>query len=141
MAEQQQGGSGFVLPAPGSQTPATAVTSLPPNAAGAPLIAIKVGQEDTSSRDLLVGGGILLLLLVAFFLARMGYANMLVGKKVPPSKANAAGWWLFVFLSSISIAVVLTAMNPARFLNLLTVGPLAVVAVAGLVLMLVSGRR
>lgn len=141
MAEQQQSGSGFVLPPPGSQAPATPVTPAPPAAAGAPLIGINVGHEDTSSRDLLVGGGILLVLLIAFFFARMGYANMLVGKKVPPGRANAAGWWLFVFLSSISIAVVLSAVNPARFLSLLIVGPLVVVAVAGLVLMLVSGRR
>lgn len=136
---QQQGGSGFVLPQPGQTQNNAPATSAPP--APAPMIQIGGGAEDTSSRDLLVGGGILLVLLIAFFFARNGYANMLVRKRVPPGKANAAGWWLFVFLASLSTGVVLSAVNSAKFMTPLIIGPLTVVSVVGLVLMLVSGRR
>ncbi|WP_211166104.1 hypothetical protein [Azoarcus sp. TTM-91] len=137
--QQQQGGSGFVLPQPGQAQDNAASTSAPQ--APAPLIQIGAGGEDTSSRDLLVGGGILLVLLIAFFFARNGYANMLVRKRVPPGKANAAGWWLFVFLASVSTGVVLSAVNSAKFMTPLIIGPLGVVGLLGLVLMLLSGRR
>jgi len=96
---------------------------------------------DTSSRDLMIGGAILLVLFIGFFFARGSYANTLVAKRVPPNKANAAGWWLFVFLGSIAVGAVLSAVNPAKFLAPLILGPLGVVAIVALVLMVLSGRK
>ena len=78
---------------------------------------------------------------IGFFFARAGYANMLVRKRVAPAKANAAGWWLFVFLGSLATAVVLAAINPIKFLAPLTIAPLGGVAVVALILMVVSSRR
>ncbi|MGB3392385.1 MAG: hypothetical protein WA956_01325 [Stenotrophomonas sp.] len=135
--EQQPKDGGFVLPPP-SDAPAAETAASP----GVPVpVTLNLGQSDTSSRDLLVGGGILAVLLVAFFFARGSYANMLVRKRVPPGKANAAGWWLFIFLSSLSTGVILAAVNPVKFLAPLTIAPLGAVAVVALILMLVSGRR
>lgn len=137
--EQQSKDGGFVLPppsdAPATNTDATASASIPMP------VALSLGQSDTSSRDLLIGGGILAVLLVAFFFARGSYANMLVRKRVPPGKANAAGWWLFIFLSSLSTGVILATINPVKFLAPLTMAPLGAVALVALILMLVSGRR
>jgi len=135
--EQQQKDSGFVLPAPGeAQAPAAEA------AAGVPVpVTLDLGRTDTSSRDLLIGGGILAVLLVAFFFVRGSYANMLVRKRVPPGKANAAGWWLFIFLSSLSTGVILAVVNPIKFLAPLTIAPLAGVSLVALILMLLSGRR
>jgi hypothetical protein len=97
--------------------------------------------SDTSSRDLMIGGGILLVLFVAFFFAKNAYANTLVGKRIPPNQANAAGWWLFVFLASLSTGVVLTAVNASKFMTPLIIGPVVAVALISLVLLLVSGRK
>lgn len=138
--DQQTQDSGFVLPPPESdqvvQPPATPATET-----AATPVSIQLGQSDTASRDLLIGGGILAVLLVAYFFARASYANMLVRKRVPPGKANAAGWWLFILLASLSTGVVLAIVNPAKFLAPLTIGPLGAVSVVALVLMLVSSRR
>ena len=134
--------TGFALPAPDAgktppaateqpATPATTTTEMP----------VLAGAADTSSRDLLVGGGILLVLFIAFFFARGAYANALVVKRVPPNKANAAGWWLFVFLASISTGVVLAAVNATKFMAPLIIGPILAVALLALVLTFVSGRR
>lgn len=136
--EQQPKDGGFVLPAP-NDAPAAAETTAPPGVAVP--VTLNLGQSDTSSRDLLIGGGILAVLLIAFFFARGSYANMLVRKRVPPGKANAAGWWLFIFLSSLSTGVILAAVNPVKFLAPLTIAPLGAVAIVALILMLVSGRR
>lgn len=145
MAQDQKDQSGFALPAPqtagasaasaasmssSSVTQTEVVTSTTTNV-----------NVDTSSRDLMIGGAILLVLFVAFFFARGAYANTLVAKRVPPNKANAAGWWLFVFLASLSAGVVLSAVNPARFLAPLIIGPLAVVAIFAVLLMILSGRK
>lgn len=141
MAEQVDSGSGFILPQPGGAT--APATPAPTPATGAPSITLQAPgvATDTSSRDLLIGGGILVVLLIAFFFVRGGYANMLVRRRVSPSKANAAGWWLFVLLSSLATLAVFAAVHPARFLTPLVAGPLCVIALAGLVLTLISSRR
>ena len=92
-------------------------------------------------RHLLIGGGKLLVLLVAFFFAKNAYANSLVAKRVSPNGANAAGWWMFILLGALGTAAVLVAVNAARFMSPLILGPLALVAVLALVLMLTSGRK
>jgi len=138
--------TGFALPAPdagktppaATEQPATPATTTDITTTEMPVLA---GAADTSSRDLLVGGGILLVLFIAFFFARGAYANALVVKRVPPNKANAAGWWLFVFLASISTGVVLAAVNAAKFMAPLIIGPILAVALLALVLTFVSGRR
>lgn len=91
-------------------------------------IGIPTIHEETGSRDLAIGGGIIVVLLLAFFFAKQAYTNSLVKKRVSPGKASMAGWWLFIMLSSIAIAAVLAAVNPAKFLSALIVGPLGIVA-------------
>jgi hypothetical protein len=135
--------SGFTLPAP-SEAPAAAPTTttatviLPP---GQKFEGTYTVVSDTSSRDMLIGGGVLLVLFVAFFFARGAYANSLVGRRIPPNKANAAGWWLFIFLGSVATGLVLSTINTSRFLTPLMMGPIGAVALLALVLMLVIGRK
>lgn len=144
MAQTQQKDSGFSLPAPTDAASAaaapttTATVILPP---GEKFEGTYTVVSDTSSRDLLVGGGILLVLFVAFFFGKNAYANTLVAKRVPPNKANAAGWWLFVFLASLATGVVLSAINTAKFMTPLILGPVVAVGLVALVLMFVSGRK
>lgn len=99
-----------------------------------------VPAHEASPRDFLIGGAVLLVLLVAFFFAKNAYATMLVGRRVEPRSANAAGWWLFVFLALVATGGVLAAVNPAA-LTPFIVGPLVLGALVALVLMLLSGRR
>ena len=140
--------TGFTLPAP-----VTAPASAPP-AADAPAASAATtatteaapafdaaGTTDTSSRDTLVGGVVLLLLFVAFFFAKNAYANGLVAKRVPPNKANASGWWLFIFLASLATGVVLAAVNAHKFLAPLFMGPLVLVGLVALLLTFTSSRR
>lgn len=110
-------------------------------AQGSAAIVLPAVPEEASSRDFLVGGGVLLVLTVAFFFAKNAYANMLVGKRVEPRSANAAGWWLFVFLLLISVGVVLAAVSRSVLMAPFIVGPLGLGALVALVLMLVTGRR
>jgi hypothetical protein len=135
MSETSKTNSGFALPVPVNNAPTTTTTTetviLPPGAV----------VSDTSSRDLLIGGAILLLLFVGFFFAKNAYANTLVAKRVPPNKANAAGWWLFVFLASLATGVVLSAVNASQFMKPLILGPIGLISLLALVLMLVSGRK
>ena len=141
--------AGFTLPAPVS-----APASAPPaaDAAGASASATTATTEpapaldpasttDTSSRDTLVGGVVLLLLFIAFFFAKNAYANGLVAKRVPPNKANASGWWLFIFLASLATGVVLAAVNAYKFLAPLFMGPLVLVGLVALLLTFTSSRR
>jgi hypothetical protein len=135
------GSSGFTLPPPGGgEAPAAtgAGTVVPGGGEALPPLA---PVSDTSSRDLLIGIAVLLVLCVGFFFAKNGYANSLVARRVPPVKANFAGWSLFVALAAIATAVVLVAVNAARFLTPLILGPLAAVALLSLVLMVINGRR
>ena len=144
MAQTQQKDSGFSLPEPTDAASAaaapttTATVILPP---GEKFEGTYTVVSDTSSRDLLVGGGILLMLFVAFFFAKNAYANTLVAKRLPPNKANAAGWWLFVFLASLATGVVLVAVNSAKFMTPLIIGPVIAFGLVALVLMLFSGRK
>jgi hypothetical protein len=144
MAQDQKDQSGFALPAPQTSGAAAASSTVSGSSVTQTEIVSSTTTNvnvDTSSRDLMIGGAILLVLFIAFFFVRSAYANTLVAKRVPPNKANAAGWWLFVFLASLSVGVVLSAVNPARFLAPLIVGPLALVALVAIVLMILSGRK
>ena len=143
MAQTQQNNAGFALPAPKDVASAAGMTTtatviMPP---GEKFEGTYTVVSDTSSRDLVIGGGILIVLFVAFFFAKNAYANTLVGRRVPPNKANSAGWWLFIFLSSLSTSVVLAAGNASKFMTPLIIGPLVAGALVSLVLMLVSGRK
>ena len=139
--------TGFTLPAPASAPPA-ADASAAASAAAATTATTEAapafdaaGTTDTSSRDTLVGGVVLLLLFIAFFFAKNAYANGLVAKRVPPNKANASGWWLFIFLASLATGVVLAAVNAHKFLAPLFMGPLVLVGLVALLLTFTSSRR
>ena len=145
MTQQAKDNAGFALPAPveGQQAPAVAATPATP-ATGTPetVESLPVTTDvDTSSRDALIGGGVLLVLFIAFFFAKNAYANTLVAKRIQPGKANAAGWWLFIFLASLSTGVVLAAINAPKFMAPLIIGPLTLIGLIALVLMLLSSRK
>lgn len=134
MSEPSKTNSGFALPVPVNSAPTATTTEtviLPPGAV----------VSDTSSRDLLIGGAILLLLFVGLFFAKNAYANTLVAKRVPPNKANAAGWWLFVSLASLATGVVLSAVSASQFMKPLILGPIGLLSLLAFVLMLLSGRK
>ena len=137
--------AGFTLPPPASTPPAADAPGAPASAATATTEAAPAfdaaATTDTSSRDTLVGGVVLLLLFVAFFFAKNAYANGLVAKRVPPNKANASGWWLFIFLASLATGVVLAAVNAHKFLAPLSMGPLVLVGLVALLLTFTSSRR
>lgn len=128
--------NGFVLPTADDKTQAETAAAV--QTAEQP--AIPSIQEETGSRDLMIAGGIIVLLLIAFFFAKRGFSNSLVKKRVSPSKASMAGWWLFIFLASVAIGAVLAAVNPSKFLSLLILGPLGVVALVSAVLAFTSSR-
>ncbi|MDN2680332.1 hypothetical protein [Janthinobacterium sp. SUN033] len=140
--------AGFTLPAPvaapASAPPAAdaaaAASAATATTEAAPAFDV-AGTTDTSSRDTLVGGVVLLLLFIAFFFAKNAYANGLVAKRVPPNKANASGWWLFIFLASLATGVVLAAVNAHKFLAPLFMGPLVLVGLVALLLTFTSSRR
>ena len=136
MANTDKTSSGFTLPPPtgNADQPIQSTT-------GASPIRIDIPAHGASSRDILVGGAILIVLMVAFFFAKNAYANMLVARRVEPRAANAAGWWLWVFLSLLSVGVVLAAVSRSTLMAPFIVGPLGVGALVSMVLMLVSGRR
>ena len=137
--------AGFTLPPPASTPPAADAPGAPASAATATTEAAPAfdaaATTDTSSRDTLVGGVVLLLLFVAFFFAKNAYANGLVAKRVPPNKANASGWWLFIFLASLATGVVLAAVNGHKFLAPLFMAPLVLVGLVALLLTFTSSRR
>lgn len=137
--------AGFTLPAPASAPPAADAAGASASATTAttePAPALDpASSTDTSSRDTLVGGVVLLLLFIAFFFAKNAYANGLVAKRVPPNKANASGWWLFIFLASLATGVVLAAVNAHKFLAPLFMGPLVLVGLVALLLTFTSSRR
>lgn len=136
MSETTQNSTGFTLPMPSG---GAATVSVP--------VIVQPGENahtvvsDTSSRDLLIGSAILLLLLVAFFFAKNAYANTLVANRVPPNKANASGWWLFVLLASVATGIVLSAVNASQFMKPFILGPIGAIGLLALVLMLVSARK
>ena len=129
---------GFTLPSPTTTPDKPAETTGQPMT---PSIKIGVGSIGPSSRDMLIGGAVLLVLMVAFFFAKNAYANLLVGKRVQPRSANAAGWWLWVFLTLLSVGVVLAAVSGSALMTPFIVGPLVLSAIVALILMLISGKR
>jgi hypothetical protein len=135
--------AGFALPAPSEANQASSTVTESPTMAttGQAVSALPAEAVNTGSRDLMIGGAVLLVLTMAFFFAKNAYANALVGKRVQPAKANAAGWWMFIFLTSLATGVVLTAVNSAKYLAPMFIGPLGVVALVALVLTLVSSRK
>jgi hypothetical protein len=142
--ETNNANNGFSLPAPADKNAPIAGGSVVTTTTETSSSNMEVGggaTVDTSSRDLLVGGGILLVLFVAFFFAKNAYANSLVGRRVPPTKANAAGWWLFVFLACLATGVVLSVVSSVKFLTPLIMGPLGLVGLVALVLSWLSGRK
>ncbi|MEM8511177.1 hypothetical protein RCH14_000468 [Massilia sp. MP_M2] len=142
MTQQAKENAGFTLPAPveGEQAPAAPAT--PATGTAETVQSLPVTTDvDTSSRDALIGGGVLLVLFIAFFFAKNAYANTLVAKRIQPGKANAAGWWLFIFLASLSTGVVLAAINAPKFMAPLIIGPLTLIGLIALVLMLLSSRK
>lgn len=142
MAQDSKDSAGFTIPAPADgAASASAGASATSVTATTETTNLTTVSADTSSRDLLIGGGILLVLFIAFFFAKNAYANTLVVKRVPPNKANAAGWWLFIFLAGLSTGVVLAAVNAAKFMAPLIIGPIAVVSLLALVLSFTAGRK
>lgn len=144
MADQKEN-TGFALPVPGGQQ-AGGQAAPAAQDGGAPALQINVdpgfgSTSDTSTRDLAIGVGVMVVLLVAFFLAKNAYANWLVGRKVSPRSANAAGWWLFIFLACLAAAGVFPLAAGATFLSAFFLGPVLVVALAALVMLLLSSRR
>lgn len=149
MAEKSN--TGFVLPDPTAQAKPQDAAPQPPVVGGATLdsegklkifgeglVEVPLGPQP---RDYAIAGGILLVLLVAFFFAKNAYANHLAGRRVPPGAANAAGWWLYIFLASLATASALAILSPVKFLTPLFMAPLGIISIAALVLMLMSGRR
>ena len=130
-----------------SPVPAAAPAVTPNATASATPPLIQIGGDaggfkpDTSSRDMAIGAGVLLVLFVAFFFAKKAYSDFLVSRKNSPSRANGAGWWLFILLSTLATAAMLGIVNQAKFLNLLYVGPLMLIALVALVLMLLNSRK
>ncbi len=141
MAQQQQS-QDLIIPPPASGPQADAASApLGADAASAATLDVPVGPAETSPRDMLIGGTVLVVLLVAFFFAKSAYANMLVGKRVPPSRANASGWWLLIFLMSVATTAVMALVNPARFLTAFFVAPMVILALVSAVIAVMSGRR
>jgi hypothetical protein len=157
MAEQTQD-KGFTIPppstekatpqkpAPQSPAPSPAPSPMPSPGPGKTnselnVILPKPGPDKIQSRDYLIAGGVLLVLFIAFFFAKTAYSNHLARKRVSPGAANAAGWWLFIFLSGLATAAVLSILSPVKFLTPIFMGPLLLVSLVAIVLMFVSGRR
>lgn len=147
MAQENKDNAGFSLPDPAAAPAATEAPAAPDSGTNTAATGFEtqpagaLAAENTGSRDLLIGGAILLVLFIVFFLAKNAYANGLVAKKLPPNKANASAWWLFIFLASAATGVVLAGVNASRFMAPLIVGPIAVVALASLVLTFTASRK
>lgn len=144
MATEPKDNAGFNLPEPKASDASAASTASAASVSTGMEVSTQTLEnvtENTSSRDLLIGGAILLVLFVAFFFAKNAYANGLVAKRLPPDRANASSWWLFIFLAALATGVVLIAVNSARFMAPLVIGPLAVVSLAALVLTFTSSRN
>ncbi len=138
MANNTPSNLGFTLPQPsaGANTRTESAES-----SAAVEITINSADAEASSRDMLIGGAVLLVLMVAFFFAKNAYATMLVRKKLEPRSANAAGWWLWVFLTLLSVGVVLAAVSRSTLMTPFIVGPLSLGALVALVLMVLASRR
>lgn len=138
MADTRQD-KGFSIPPP--EAPSTARETSTPTGVGTAEQGSPPLVPAIQSREYAIAGTVLILLLVAFFFAKNAYANFLARNRVAFGPANAAGWWLYIFLMALSTAAVLAVLSAERFLVPLFMIPFAVVALVALVLMLVSGRR
>ncbi|MFC5460173.1 hypothetical protein [Massilia niabensis] len=134
--------TGFTLPAP-QVAPAPAPGSSATDTAPLQLevVPAQAPEQGPQPRDYAIGGGILFVLLLAFFFVRGAYANNLARKRVAPGQANAAGWYLFIFLASLATGSVLGFISPGKFMTPLVLAPIMIVALGSLVLMFISGRR
>lgn len=139
--QEKKDNAGFALPAPAEANQAASNMTDSSTTNSQTLQSLPAEAVNTGSRDLMIGGAVLLVLVIAFFFGKNAYANTLVAKRVPPAKANAAGWWMFIFLTSLATGVVLSAVNSAKFLAPVFIGPLGVVALVALILTIVSGRK
>lgn len=95
----------------------------------------------TSAKGLAIGFGVLVVLMVVFIFLKGMYANSLVARKVAPPSANQAGWWLFVFLSALAAGAIFAIVDQSRFLSIIYLAPLGLVAAVSLVLMILASRR
>jgi hypothetical protein len=148
MAENSN--TGFVIPSANengnSPAPATSVPTPKSvqlggdleNGFGFPVPPVDPGPQP---RDYAIAGGVLLVLIVAFFFAKNAYANHLATRRVARGPADAAGWWLFIFLVSLSTASALALVSPVKFLTPLFMLPLGLIALVAIILMFVTGRR
>lgn len=142
MADQTQN-KGFTIPEPTTDKGQPPIPTAPLSTSQTQGIDLPKGPESgvPQPRDYAIASGVLLVLLIAFFFAKNAYANYLARKRVSAAAANAAGWWLLIFLTGLASAAVLSILSPAKFLTPIFMGPLLLVSVVALVLMLVTGRR
>ena len=141
MADQSSN-KGFSLPTPSQSTPEPAGVVKPDSTTQIALPSISSNALDgPEPRDYAIAGAILVVLLIAFFFVRGSYANHLVGKKVSPNSANAAGWWLFIFLAGLAMATVMAILSPVKFMAPLFMAPLGIISFVALILTFVTGRR
>lgn len=133
---------GFSLPVPsqGGQDTTNVPKSPQSNQVELPSISMNV-LDGPEPRDYAVAGAVLVVLLIGFFFVRGAYANYLVGKKVSPNSANAAGWWLFVFMSGLALTTVMAILSPVKFMAPLFMAPLGAISVVALILTFLIGRR
>ncbi len=155
MAQKTQHNDLLPVPSPASGQPAAGQPAVPsptplqvhPIEIGKTLRIhpIEIVSDDVTDhmqpRDYAVAGGVLLVLLIAFFFAKKAYANHLALKRVSIGSANAAGWWLFIFLTGLATAAVLSVLNSAKFLTPMFMAPLLVISLVALILMFITGRR
>lgn len=143
MAENSN--TGFVIPSAAEGAPAAPAAPIAPGSAVPGELfkgLVPVAEpEGPQPRDYAIAGGVLLVLFIAFFFAKNAYANYLATRRVAPGAANAAGWWLFIFLVSLSTASALALVSPIKFLTPLFMLPLGLIALVAIVLMVLSGRR
>jgi hypothetical protein len=130
------------LPDSGSR-PADAAPTVPAGGGAAIEVAPAAATPatDTSTRDTLIGSTVFIILLVVFFFVRNTYVHHLVVRRVAPSAAGSAGWLMFVGLGFVSAAVVLSIVNPQRFLTMSVALPLVLVGLLSLGAALFTGRR
>jgi hypothetical protein len=98
-------------------------------------------DQQVQPREYIIAGGVLVVLIAAFFFAKRAYANYLAGKRVAPGAASAAGWWLFIFLTGLAVAAILSILNADKFVSWIFLGPLAAICLLSLILMFITGRR
>ncbi len=139
MAEQAQS-PGFKLPLPGNLD-STPGSGLSVQVGGGGITIGTTPSAATNTRDIAIGVGVLLVLMVVFFFVKNGYANWLVGRRVSPRSANAAGWWLFLFLIALAVGGIFPLVSQTSFLSIPFLAPVGVLALASLVMLLVSSRR